>query len=160
MLKRLYFLVTAAVIGLFSLFFILALQSQSGQAVGLIDGKLAACPPSPNCISSEYPDDKSHYLPPIMFNSVQAETILSKAKRLITQQGGEITVTKSNYLAATFASRLFGFVDDLEIRLDPQQKQLHLRSSARVGYSDMGINTKRAQHLSQRLNAQLNPPIM
>jgi uncharacterized protein (DUF1499 family) len=57
--------------------------------------------------------------------------------------GGSIQAENENYLAATFSSTIFGFVDDLELRIDPVQKVIHIRSASRVGYSDAGVNRKR-----------------
>jgi uncharacterized protein (DUF1499 family) len=45
----------------------------------------------------------------------------------------------------TFASALFGFVDDLEIRIDAEVGSIHLRSASRVGKSDLGANRKRVE---------------
>jgi uncharacterized protein (DUF1499 family) len=56
---------------------------------------------------------------------------------------GTIHSEGNNYLAATFSSRIFRFVDDFEIRVDPALKIVHIRSASRVGRGDMGINKKR-----------------
>ena len=61
--------------------------------------------------------------------------------------GGTIREESDTYLAATFSSAMFGFVDDLEIRVDSSQKVIHIRSASRVGYSDAGVNKKRAEQL-------------
>jgi len=63
--------------------------------------------------------------------------------------GGIIQVEKDNYLAATFISSIFGFVDDLEIRIEPGQKTIHLRSASRVGRGDGGVNRKRVEQLKK-----------
>ena len=54
---------------------------------------------------------------------------------------------KTDYLAATFTSSLFRFVDDLELRIDTGQKTIHLRSASRVGHGDGGVNRKRVEQL-------------
>ena len=156
MLRRLVILLVSAVIAVISTFWLLAAQSQSGQAPGLVDNKLAPCPTSPNCVNSEFPIDNSHFITPLTLSIGQTEAMI-KVNEVISQQGGDITVSEDNYLAATFRSDLFGFIDDLEIRIDPEQKQVHLRSAARVGHSDLGVNKERAHHLGQLLTKQLNP---
>ena len=60
---------------------------------------------------------------------------------------------KDNYFAATYHSGVFGFVDDLEVRIDEATKQIHIRSASRVGYSDMGANMKRVRSLVKRLQS-------
>ena len=61
--------------------------------------------------------------------------------------GGRIEAESDHYLAATFSSAIFGFVDDLEIRVDSSERVIHIRSASRVGHSDMGVNRKRTELL-------------
>ena len=117
------------------LFFFLGLKSQKGLAPGLINGELAPCPSSPNCVSSEegtQPEKK--------VRSLKAD--LGDAKAAIMATGGTITSESDKYISATYMSKLFKFVDDLEIRKG-EDGVTHIRSSSRVGYSDRGMNRKR-----------------
>ena len=66
-------------------------------------------------------------------------------KNSIEEMGGSIQAENDNYLAATFNSSIFRFVDDLEIRFDADRIMIHMRSASRVGYSDRGINKKRIE---------------
>ena len=52
-------------------------------------------------------------------------------------------ISREDYIAASFSSSLFGFVDDLEIRIDSGSRVIHLRSASRVGTSDLGANSRR-----------------
>ena len=61
--------------------------------------------------------------------------------------GGSIQVENENYFAATFTSTIFGFVDNLEIRIDTNKNVIHIRSASRVGRSDLGVNKKRIERL-------------
>jgi uncharacterized protein (DUF1499 family) len=63
----------------------------------------------------------------------------------IKDMGGIFQYAKDNYIAATFSSSIFGFVDDLEIRIDTNQRVMHFRSASRVGYGDGGVNRKRVE---------------
>ncbi len=128
-------------------FFILGLISQSGKASGLVDGKLTRCPEKPNCVSSEFAADVAHYIDPVAIPQSITSKILSRLKNRVREMGGSIQVENDNYLAVTFTSSIFRFVDDLEIRIDTDQKMIHLRSASRVGYSDRGINRKRIERL-------------
>ena len=56
------------------------------------------------------------------------------------------------YLAATYHSSLFRFVDDLELRLDAENNKIQMRSASREGYSDIGANKKRSMALQQAYN--------
>lgn len=156
MLKRLAILALTAFIAVVSTFWLLAIDSQSGQALGLVNGQLASCPSSPNCVCSEFPADEAHFISPLSF-AIMPSDVMMKVNEVILSQGGEIHITDKDYLAATFSSDLFGFVDDLELRIDHKQQLLHIRSAARVGHSDLGVNRERAQQLRQLLTPLINP---
>ena len=126
-------------------------MSRSGEAIGLIEGRLAKCPDKPNCVCSEFTTDTSHFIEPIIISQGGIEVTLSSLKDGISEMGGSIQVEHDNYLAATFTSSIFGFVDDLEIRIDGEQKTIHLRSASRVGRGDGGVNRKRIERLKKRM---------
>ena len=138
-------LVLIAVIAAAGGLFVLAQQSKSGAAAGLVNGALSPCPSSPNCVSSEAGTPESH--------AVAALPVSAWAglPRLVEEQGGEIVAAQDAYFAATFRSSLFGFVDDVEFRLG--EDAVHVRSASRVGHSDMGANAKRVEALRAALGA-------
>ena len=74
---------------------------------------------------------------------------MAELVQIIEELGGEVAVSNDEYIAATFSSALFGFVDDVEYRLEPSQKRIQLRSASRVGHSDMGVNRKRAEAITR-----------
>ena len=117
----------------------------------LVDGKLKACPNRPNCVSSETNQLKAKVLP-IEFQS-SPKVAWKDLKRVIVEIGGEIRSEEDHYLWATFTSRLFRFVDDMECRLVATEKIIHLRSASRTGYSDLGANRKRVERLRKRFEA-------
>lgn len=119
--------------------------SRAEETKGLVDGLLSKCPNKPNCICSEHKDDADHYIAPIPVPQNRGLDIISILKSTIHDMGGNIRVEGDHYLAATFTSNIFKFVDDLEIRVDQNQKLIHIRSASRVGYSDMGVNRKRVE---------------
>ena len=127
--------------------FILGLMSHSGQAHGLVEGRLKPCPDKPNCVSSEYVSDAKHYIEPLVYSADEAAQVLLRLKTIIYEMGGSIQIEETDYLAATFTSSVFRFVDDLELRIDAGQKTIHLRSASRVGHGDGGANRKRVELL-------------
>lgn len=130
-----------------ALFFVLGKKSQKGLAVGLNNEKLAKCSTKPNCVCSEYSDDSDHFIEPITENTESFD--MTKIESIIKEMGGIIESKENNYLAATFTSSLFGFVDDFEIRTDASEGKIHFRSASRVGYSDRGMNKKRIELFKQ-----------
>jgi uncharacterized protein (DUF1499 family) len=127
--------------------FILGYMSYSGQAPGLVEGRLKQCPDKPNCVSSEFVSDAEHYIEPLAYSAGEAAQVLPRLKTIIREMGGSIQAEKTDYLAATFTSSVFRFVDDLELRIDADQKTIHLRSASRVGHGDGGVNRKRVELL-------------
>jgi len=91
-------------------------------------------------------------LTPSLFLKTTLLDTFSLLKNTIQEMGGTIQIESDNYLAATFTSAIFKFVDDLEIRIDSTQKVIHIRSASRVGYSDMGVNKKRTELLKKLFN--------
>ena len=67
---------------------------------------------------------------------------------------GQGPVKEGNYLRIECTSKIMRFVDDLELKIEGDQ--LIVRSESRVGYSDFGVNRKRAEQLRSLLaNAEL-----
>lgn len=123
-------------------FVFLGMQSRSGSAPGLIDGQLAVCPSSPNCVSSEMgtADDKK-------VDALPLDT-WATLPGVIEEMGGEVTSQTRDYIASEFTSSLFGFVDDLEFRLT--DRDIQVRSASRVGHSDAGVNAARVADLREK----------
>jgi len=78
------------------------------------------------------------------------------AKRLLTElientPRAEILENIDDYIHASFKSRIFGFVDDVEFLFNDAKKMIHIRSASRVGYYDFGVNRRRAEKLRKAL---------
>lgn len=132
-----------AVLGICALFFLLGLKSQKGKAKGLVNGHLAELGSAPNCVSSEVDVQPEMKVAPLNGS-------LSAIKNAITATGGTITSQTDSYVSATYMSKLFKFVDDVEIRHD-KDNVWHVRSASRVGYSDRGVNRKRVEAIRKNL---------
>ena len=52
-----------------------------------------------------------------------------------------------SYLHAEASSAFFGFVDDLELFADFDNRQIQARSESRLGDSDLGVNAARLASL-------------
>ncbi len=127
--------ILAAIIG----FIALAQKSKSGAPPGLVDGALAQCPSSPNCVSSEPGVSSSHAIASLPLSA------WDKLPDLIQESGGHVFSLRNDYIGAVFVTPLMGFVDDVEFRKD--DTQVYVRSASRVGHSDMGANRKRVEAL-------------
>jgi uncharacterized protein (DUF1499 family) len=124
-------------------------SSKSGQPPGLVSGTLAPCPDKPNCVSSEAGEDADHQIAPLDYSAASPEEAWSKIEQVIKELGGEVAIVNDGYIAATFSSSLFKFIDDVECRLDAPKNQIQIRSASRVGHSDLGVNRKRAEEITR-----------
>ena len=78
---------------------------------------------------------------------------MKSAAQVIQDLGGKVDIADESYIAATFSSKVFGFVDDVELRADAEAGVIHVRSASRVGRSDLGANRRRVESIRQRLPA-------
>ena len=109
--------------------------------LGVQGGKLASCPSSPNCVSSQASDN--HAIAPLRFSG-DAQAALRKLKAVVeAMPRTRIIDSKPDYLYAEFSTALMGFVDDVEFYCDGTAIQV--RSASRLGYSDLGVNRKRVE---------------
>jgi len=112
--------------------------------LGVREGRLKPCPGKPNCVSSQA-QDESHRVAPLLFQG-SAQVAFERLKAVLAAMPRTRIVEEGEgYLRAEAASRLFGFVDDIEFYLDAAAAQLHVRSASRIGYSDLGVNRARVE---------------
>ncbi|MBE9103516.1 DUF1499 domain-containing protein [Nostoc cf. edaphicum LEGE 07299] len=112
--------------------------------LGISNGKLAPCPNSPNCVSSQS-TDASHQIAPLTFTSTLEEAITNLKQIIESLPRTKIITENKDYLYAEFKSALLGFVDDVEFYLDRTANVIHVRSASRLGQSDLGVNRKRIE---------------
>jgi uncharacterized protein (DUF1499 family) len=122
------------------------------EGLGVRDGRLAPCPPSPNCVCSQAAD-AAHRIPPIAYQGERAAARERLLKTLTTLPRTKVTTVSDSYLHAASASALFGFVDDLEFFFPEGRPVIEVRSAARLGWSDFGVNRRRIETLRTAFNA-------
>ena len=117
--------------------------------LGLHEGKLAACPTSPNCVSSQATDEE-HRIAPLPFTRSR-EDALAKLKVILgTLPRTAIIAETNSYLHVECTSLLFRFVDDLEFLIDDKTRVVHVRSASRLGKGDLGVNRKRIETIRKQ----------
>lgn len=110
--------------------------------LGVKDHRLAPCPKSPNCVSSQA-SDRQHQLEPISIAQGMENPRIQLRQILQAQPGARIIQDTNDYLHVEFRSRLLGFCDDVEFWIDAENALIHFRSASRIGYSDLGVNRQR-----------------
>ena len=120
---------------------------------GLIDGKLADCPSSPNCVCSDA-SDAGHRIDAFLLAASPQAAWGAVRDVVVVMPRVQVVASTDTYLHAECRTWLMGFVDDLELHLRPDEGILAVRSASRTGYSDLGVNRRRIEDLRSALRAR------
>lgn len=109
-------------------------------------GRLALCPSSPNCVSSDA-TDASHSIAAYRIRGDADATWKGLAAHLAELPRVEIVSDEGAYLQAVFTTRLMRYRDDVEFQLDAGAGAIRVRSASRIGHGDMGVNRDRIESI-------------
>ncbi|CAH1536413.1 conserved exported hypothetical protein [Vibrio owensii] len=130
---------------------LLGLTACSQGVTTMTDRSQSPCGDKPNCVSTQDTREEYNLTPFTLTESTNIDAIEQVALEL---PGTKTAVKEGNYLRIECTSKIMRFVDDLELKIEGDQ--LIVRSESRVGYSDFGVNRKRAEQLRSLLaNAEL-----
>jgi len=114
---------------------------------------ISECPDSPNCFRTTqfFEADSS-----IVFNAVKYALEEMNAFELEIENTND-----KHHLDAVFKIPVFGWLDDVKIIVSPNQSNpeqtfVHLKSSSREGYSDLGVNKRRINKILKISRKKLN----
>jgi uncharacterized protein (DUF1499 family) len=120
--------------------------------LGMINGRLSDCPNTPNCVSSYAPTtDLEHAIAPLRWSGDERSAMANLDRVIRSLPRKSIVKETNNYLYVEFASKLMGFVDDVEFYFDRDTKTIQVRSASRLGESDLGINRQRIEEIRTKL---------
>lgn len=112
---------------------------------------IAPCGSRPNCVSSTA-TDAGHSIEPLSFTG-DAGGAMDRLRSVMADLPRATLVSEEEaYLHYEVRSRLMRFVDDVEFGLNEDESVIDVRSAARVGYSDMGVNRKRVEEIRWRFD--------
>ncbi len=144
-LLKIFFLLTIG--GLISFFVLRWLVQQASPVpdnLGVENGRLAPCPSSPNCVSTQATDEK-HGIAPIAY---AGQTTTSQERILAILQADPhftIITNEPTYIHVEARTNLWQFIDDVEFYFDEAASLIHFRSASRLGYGDGGVNRRRVE---------------
>lgn len=121
--------------------------------LGVTAAKLSPCPASPNCVCSDC-DSAKHQIAPLLLTVPALQAWQSVREQITALPRTRIISVSGHYLHAECRSAVFGFVDDLELHLRPEEGIIAVRSAARLGYYDFGVNRKRIETLRTALRKE------
>lgn len=112
--------------------------------LGVRDGRLTACPPSPNCVLSQAGDER-HRIAPLAFADAP-DAAFARLKQLLARRADATIIQElPGYLRVELRTTLF--TDDAEFLLDRERSCIQVRSASRLGYSDLGKNRSRMEEI-------------
>jgi len=113
------------------------------------NGRLRACPDSPNCVSTQS-KVKDSKIKPLAYNN-DDDLAFNLLVKMIEDDAAAVLIKKEKpYIHAAYYTKMKVFIDDVEFYQDSTNKQFHFRSASRVGHSDLGKNRSRMEEI--RLN--------
>ena len=130
-------------------------NGNSGIGLGVVDGRLALCPNKPNCVSSHAAaSDKRHSIEALTYSDDPAQARERLDRAIAGMKRARVVEHEANYWRAEFTSALWRFVDDVEFLFDDNARRIDIRSAARVGYSDLGVNRRRMEEIRRRFSVR------
>lgn len=114
--------------------------------LGVVEGHLAGCPASPNCVVSQGADE-DHAIAPIAYSGDRATARTNLLDIIGVVPRTHIVSQSDDYILAESESRLMGFVDDTEFYLPQGENVIQVRAAARMGESDLGVNRRRIEQI-------------
>ena len=108
---------------------------------------LPQCGWLPNCINSQS-GRGAQASEPISANAEQWQQLKAW---IAQQQDWQISVDDGNFLQAIVKTPIMKFRDDIQLLFLPEDQLIQVRSSSRIGISDLGTNARRIETLRDQL---------
>jgi uncharacterized protein (DUF1499 family) len=125
------------------------------KGLGLVQGQLTECSKSPNCVSSQTAQ-ASKLIAPISTDGTPELTWLMLHDVVDGMPQALLITEDDNYRHYQFTTPLMGFIDDVELLFDRAEQLIQVKSTSRVGESDIGTNRKRVELLRKRLDEAMS----
>ncbi len=112
------------------------------------DTALPACGWLPNCVNSKS-GRGLQAVDPIKANSAQWQELKAW---VVNQRDWDVVINDSYFLQAIVKTPLMRFRDDVQLYFHPNIELIQVRSSSRLGISDLGTNYRRIEALREVVN--------
>ena len=122
-------------------------------AIGMGLSGLKGCPNSPNCVSSEA-KDQQHAVEPFRLKGDPDISWPLIRDQMAAMPGWTIVTATAAYIHVECKSRVFRFIDDLELYFNSSNGIISIRSASRLGYWDFGANRRRVELLRSKLRTK------
>jgi len=109
--------------------------------------ELPECGWLPNCVNSQS-GRGAQASEPIRANAEQWQQLKAWIAR---QDDWEITIDDRNFIQAIVKTPMMQFRDDIQLLFLPDEQLIQVRSSSRLGLSDIGTNARRVETLREQI---------
>jgi uncharacterized protein (DUF1499 family) len=134
-------------------FIVTGCSSMNNSNAGMQNGEFLSSPNTPNWVSSMV-EDKVHAIAPIEYIGIDRQEAIKKILAILDKEERCRVITiKADYIHAEFRTKIFRFVDDVEFYFPPDREIIHIKSAARLGKGDLGVNRKRMELLREKFAA-------
>jgi uncharacterized protein (DUF1499 family) len=121
--------------------------------IGIDTSGLRGCPKSQNCVSSEAKDEQ-HAIESFRLKGDPNASWPLVQDEIASMPGWVIVTATDNYIHVECKSRIFRFIDDLELYFNSSNGIISIRSASRIGYSDFVANRRRVKLLRSELSTK------
>jgi uncharacterized protein (DUF1499 family) len=135
------------------LFVVSGCSGKRPDAIGIGPSGLSGCPKSPNCVSSEAKDER-HAIASFRLKGDSNASWPLIQNQVDSMPGWTVVTKTDNYIHVECKSRIFRFIDDLELYFNLSNGIISIRSASRIGYSDFGANRRRVELLRSELRTK------
>lgn len=108
---------------------------------------LPPCGTAPNCVSSQEARE-DFQVAPLVASATQWRALVDTLR---SWDDWSVTFADERFIQAVAITPLMRFRDDVQLRYDAEAGVIHVRSSSRLGYGDMGANRARVERLRAAL---------
>jgi uncharacterized protein (DUF1499 family) len=134
------------------------LKGRMPDDLGVRDGRLKPPSATDNSVSSQaalHEGAGARYaqIEPLRYRGDPAAALTKIGRMVLQMPGARIMQNGPDYLYVQFETRWLKFVDDAEFWADPSRGVIDVRSAARVGRKDFGVNRARIETIRARLAA-------
>ncbi|MEX0849602.1 MAG: DUF1499 domain-containing protein [Candidatus Dependentiae bacterium] len=111
--------------------------------LGVKDGMLFPCNGKWNCAIIQSVDGQKTNAQSMYYAGSKKEAQMRLKKIILSFARTKIITETDDYFHATFESKLWHFVDDVEFYFSEHEPIVYMRSASRVGTYDFGVNKRR-----------------
>lgn len=116
-------------------------------------GQLTQPPKENRGVHSQVPRDSRYFVEPIAFTGARRDAQAKLEAILAAMPRTAIVAREDGYVRAEQSTALWKFVDDVEAVFDDAGGVIHMRSMARQGDGDMGVNRRRIEAIRTAMRA-------